>query len=426
MRNALVIAGNDLHRRLRDRSVLIQGVVGPLVLATIISFAFGGFDTFKIEVALVDEDQTVTSAAIVEGLAQAVNEDQDGGLKIREVATAADARRMVEGEVDDGGDDVGGMIVLPAGFCDSLASDPLPIETVLNEESQLAGDVTESLAGGIAGRVDLTRVAVNTALRVAAAEGEIDKVADLGDDGCEPAMSTTGESTGTTGETGATGESSAGAEVEPAIVVADQSYSGDYNPASYYGPGMAILFAFFAVGIGARSILSERRDGTLLRVRAAPVTDRTILFGKTVGVATLGLSSIVIVWIVTSLALGANWGPIWGALLVIICVVVSISGLSMLVTALARTEAQADGFTAMLALVLALLGGSFVSPSGLPPLLEEISAFTPNGLALRAFTDLAVGGAGLAAIFPYLAGMMTIGVCSGIAALVLLHRKVLS
>ncbi|KAA0233867.1 MAG: hypothetical protein JJLCMIEE_01148 [Acidimicrobiales bacterium] len=409
MRNAFVIAGNDLHRRLRDRSVLIQGVVGPLVLATIISFAFSGFDTFKVDVALVDEDQTVTSAAIVDGLVEAVNEGEGEGLEIREVATAAEARRMV----DDDDDDVGGMIVLPRGFCESLRTEPLPIGTVINEESQFAGEVTESLAGGIAGRVDLARVAVNTALRVAAGEGEFDKVADLADDGCGPATS-------------ATAGSGAGVEVQPAIVVADQSYSGEYNAVSYYGPGMAILFAFFAAGIGARSILGERREGTLVRVRAAPVTDRTILFGKTVGVATLALSSIVIVWIVTSLALAANWGPIWGALLVIVCVVVAIAGLSMLVTALARTEAQADGFTAMLALGLALLGGSFISPGGLPPLLQEVSAFTPNGMALHAFTDLAVGGAGLAGILPHLAGLITIGACSGIAALVLLQRKVLS
>ena len=38
---ASLIAGITLRRRLRNRSFLVQAVLGPLLLATIISLAFG-------------------------------------------------------------------------------------------------------------------------------------------------------------------------------------------------------------------------------------------------------------------------------------------------------------------------------------------------------------------------------------------------
>src|SRR5438270_162170 len=43
------------------------------------------------------------------------------------------------------------------------------------------------------------------------------------------------------------------------------------RPAAYFGPGMALFFLFFTVGLGSRSLLSEGDRGTLARLRAAPI-----------------------------------------------------------------------------------------------------------------------------------------------------------
>ena len=51
---ALLIAGKDLRLRFRDRSVLMLGFAAPLMIATLMSFAFKGTDSFHVTVVVVD------------------------------------------------------------------------------------------------------------------------------------------------------------------------------------------------------------------------------------------------------------------------------------------------------------------------------------------------------------------------------------
>lgn len=66
---ALVVAGKDLRRRLRDRTAYIVGVVAPLVLAGLISVAFGGSGfAFSATFAVVDQDGGQLARAFVDDM----------------------------------------------------------------------------------------------------------------------------------------------------------------------------------------------------------------------------------------------------------------------------------------------------------------------------------------------------------------------
>jgi len=70
----------------------------------------------------------------------------------------------------------------------------------------------------------------------------------------------------------------------------------------------------------------------------------------------------------------------------------------------ARTKRQAEGISNAVVFGLALLGGNFVFLSQSPAVMQRIALLTPNGWALRAFTDLSTTGGGLgAAAVPVLA-----------------------
>jgi ABC-2 type transport system permease protein len=189
---------------------------------------------------------------------------------------------------------------------------------------------------------------------------------------------------------------------------------------------MAILFLFFTVGAGARSLIVERQEGTLQRIRAAPVTDGQILLGKTIAVMALGLASLLVVWLATSKLFKARWGDPVGVLVVIVAVVIAVAGISMLVSAAARTEPQAEALTSATAFVLALLGGNFLSPGSMPDLLAKLSLLTPNGWALRSFTQLGAAQASVVDVLPAVGIMLGIGVVAGALGLRGLRRKVAS
>jgi ABC-2 type transport system permease protein len=186
---------------------------------------------------------------------------------------------------------------------------------------------------------------------------------------------------------------------------------------SYYAPAMAMFFVFFGVPFGARSFFTERREGTLDRIVAAPVPAAAVLLGKALSVFAYALVSLLTVAVVTSLAFGARWG---GPLpVVILCVAIStaVVALTAFVIGVSRTDRQAEGFAAIVVFGLALLGGNFIFMSTAPPFLRRLALATPNGWALRGFTDLATGLGAHAVVEPVVAILVFSFVVGGIAAL---------
>ena len=156
----------------------------------------------------------------------------------------------------------------------------------------------------------------------------------------------------------------------------------DVSPAGYYGAAMSILFLFFTTGFAARSILAEKRDGTLARLLSGPTPPAAVIGGKTASVSVLGLAGFVTVWGVTTLLFGAYWGPPAAVLALMAATVVAVAGVATLVASLARTRQQAESYTAMVTFALALIGGNFLGPGQLPEVLSRLALLTPNGWAL--------------------------------------------
>jgi ABC-2 type transport system permease protein len=107
--------------------------------------------------------------------------------------------------------------------------------------------------------------------------------------------------------------------------------------------------------------------------------------------------------VVTSVVFGARWGP--AAPVALLCVLTSLSVVSLtaLVITSARTERQAEGLASIIVFALALLGGNFVALSRESDWLRRLALLTPNGWALRGFTDLSTDAGAGAVVRPALA-----------------------
>ena len=62
MHPVVAIAVKDLRQRLRDRSAWVLGIFAPMLVAGLISLAFGGAQSFHTTVAVVDEDHGAIAA----------------------------------------------------------------------------------------------------------------------------------------------------------------------------------------------------------------------------------------------------------------------------------------------------------------------------------------------------------------------------
>jgi ABC-2 type transport system permease protein len=391
LRTALLVAGKDLRQRLRDRSALVIAFVAPFVLASIIGLAFGGDDAFKATYAVADADKGPVATGFTDGVLASP------GLRdlvtVRQV-DAGEARALVDrGDAD-------AAFLLPAGFSASVQRGGAATITVLESgENPIAGQVARSLAEAYAAELAATQLAVRTAL------------------------DTAGQPPPAAAEARRLGERAAAGRL-PVRLAEGQVGGRTIEAANYFGPSMAIFFLFFTVSFGARSILAERRQGTMRRLLASTASPSGVLAGKALAAFVLGTASVLVMWLATTLVFGADWGDPVAVVALTVSSVLSAIGVTALVITLARTDEQAEGYSSLVVFTLALLGGNFVYLAQLPELLQRVSLLTPNGWALRGFVDLVADGGGLATVAAPVAVTLGVGLVTGGLALYRARRMV--
>jgi ABC-2 type transport system permease protein len=391
LRTALLVAGKDLRQRLRDRSALVIAFVAPFVLASIIGLAFGGDDAFKATYAVADADTGPAATGFTDGVLASP------GLRdlvtVRQV-DAGEARALVDrGDAD-------AAFLLPAGFSASVQRGGAATITVLESgENPIAGQVARSLAEAYAAELAATQLAVRTAL------------------------DTAGQPPPAAADARRLGERAAAGRL-PVRLAEGQVGGRTIEAANYFGPSMAIFFLFFTVSFGARSILAERRQGTMRRLLASTASPSGVLAGKALAAFVLGTASVLVMWLATTLVFGADWGDPVAVVALTVSSVLSAIGVTALVITLARTDEQAEGYSSLVVFTLALLGGNFVYLAQLPELLQRVSLLTPNGWALRGFVDLVADGGGLATVAAPVAVTLGVGLVTGGLALYRARRMV--
>ncbi|MBN1484361.1 MAG: ABC transporter permease [Chloroflexia bacterium] len=172
-------------------------------------------------------------------------------------------------------------------------------------------------------------------------------------------------------------------------------------------PGFTVLFVFLTAQVTASSIFQEKKQGSFRRLLSAPISRASILLGKMVPNVVLTLLQIVVVF-----AVGVCLMPLMGldrlslgndplALIVVsILLALCSTGMGVLISALAQSEAQIGGISAMVLWVLGAIGGAFFPTYLMSGPIQTIGSFVPHYWALRAYNDLFVYGRGLGDILP--------------------------
>ncbi len=176
-------------------------------------------------------------------------------------------------------------------------------------------------------------------------------------------------------------------------------------------PGYTIYGIFWIVSLLASSVLQEKREGTFRRLLVAPMNRAVMLTGKLVPYYLINLTQIVIMLGASHLLFGLSLGPSPAGLMIVsMAAAATATGLGVLVSALARTEAQVGGFTVLLLLTLSALGGCFVPRFVMPEWLRTIGLVTPHAWALDAYQDLLVRGYGLPDVLPKVGALVAFAV----------------
>jgi len=381
MKAALIIAAKDLSQRIRDRSAIMLGIIAPLGLALIFAMIIPDTsgDSFDVHVGVVDQDHGAISAAFINEVLPAV--EADGLLHSDRYSTATEARD----DVDAG--NLTAAYIFPEGFSSALESGgSATVEIVGNVDASISTQIAKAVLDSYLAEVDAVGIAVGTAM--------------------------------VAGETDVSGIAAAAMDMPAAITLTDINADNvELDMTTFFGAGMAVFFLFFTVQFGVSSLLEERQLGTLPRLLGAPIKRWSIVGGKAITSFVLGLVSMVVLAVGTTIFIGAEWGSPVGVLILMICGVLSALGIMALVAVVAKTPEQAANYQAIVAVALGMLGGTFFPLSQGPRFLAMLSKLTPHAWFLEGLGDLSAGQGLNVIVVPSLAMLAFFVVTAGIASL---------
>ncbi len=385
----ITITRKELAQRFRDRSFFIIGIAAPLILALIFDLILGNAvddnASLTFDYGVVNEDDGQIGAAFDQMLAGMVEEGFVDLTTYEDEATAQEV-------VDDG--DVDAVFIVPTGTSAAVQIGQAEIRVLGNVDSDIGAAVATSIANQFAARARTATIAAQAAVEVGAI-GPADMGAAIAD---------------------------AAALDEPLDLETIEVQSRQVDTTTFFIAGLGIFFTFFIVGLSVTSMLDERSGGTLARLLAAPIRPAAIVAGKTLASIILGIVAMLFLMLASTLLMGAEWGNVFFAILLILATVFAAAGLMTFAGGLARSSEQAGNLQSIVALTMAMLGGTFVPITVESGILDTLRYMTPNAWFIRGLGDVAGEAYGDAMLAVFV--LIGIGVVFGALGLFIVRRVV--
>jgi ABC-2 type transport system permease protein len=405
----------------RDRAALALSFILPISFFSIFATIFGAAhdSTPKINVIVVDEDQSRASADLMRGLGR---EDSlvvhtRPSPKSKTAApepeyTAATA----EAAVKAGNAPVA--LVIPKGFGQNPISfggdSTAPEIQLLNDSSD---QIAPQMVAGLLQKVGMT------ALGPAMAEKGMEytdqyiggftpdqrKKIDASMDKWRQSEAESAASPSASGSTagGASGFSGPVSVKSRAVVGQDKR-----SPMiSFYAAGIGVMFLLFTASNSAGALLDEAEGGTLDRVLSSHVTMTTLLAGKLAFNTLLAFTQLTVMflwaWAVFKLDLFTH---IPGFLAMGLCSAFAVAAFGMLLASICHTRAQLGALSTLLILTMSAIGGSMFPRFLMPAAMQKAGLFTINGWAIDGFTKVFWRDLPVKDLWPQVGVLLAVGI----------------
>ncbi len=322
MRALLVMTAADLRLRIRNRTVVIFGLLVPLGLIGVFHLVVGSsidprLDPVTVAASVPAGDRF---AAVVVGAVTGLD-----ALDVRvEQMSPTEARdAAADGEADLA-------VLVPDGFADDVREGRATTLRIV--------DGANTVETGIVAFVVEAAVEQLRGAAVAARAGALA--------GVPP------DRLGAVARRAAT--------AGPAVTFTEGTAADEQlPPAGTLVAGQAGLFLVFTVGFGVLALLAEREAGTLARLRSMPVRPGLIVAAKVLSAFILGLGATTVLLVTGALLFDVDFGSPVAVGVLVLCAVAAATSLTFLVARVARTAEQASLAQAILAMLLGVAGGAF-------------------------------------------------------------------
>ena len=369
-RQSFLLALKDTRIFFRDRAALTFAFLLPFVFVIGFSLALRGAgpDNESLQFTIATQETTGISVQAVETIITAT----EG------TATAMDYAAAVAA-VDSGG--LAGFVSFPPDFTQRLISG----ETASLEVT--VGDV------GIADEAALRGFAQEVASRFSEAQATLATVIALG----YPS------------EAAAIMDELLSDVSGPAIDIQVEQVGeiAPFNTSNFVLPGYLTMFVFFTAAMGAEALARERQTHTLERLMANGVRRESLIVGKFLAGAIIGVVQVAVMWTVGALAFNIDLGASPVAVVVLsLLMVLASAAFGVLLASFVSNVRTASAAGVLTSLVLAPIGGSWWPLFITPPFMQFLARFTPHGWANDGLNRLMLFGAQFTDVLPSMAALL--------------------
>jgi len=156
-------------------------------------------------------------------------------------------------------------------------------------------------------------------------------------------------------------------------------------------PGIVGMTAMFGSINETMSIVWDKSLGVFDRILAAPVSSTSIIVGKTMSGAVMGVISAVVLLIIGSMIFGVSFINISFVLLIILLASFSFTGIGTIISGLASEPREAMMLSNLLRFPMMFLGGVFFPVESMPMPLPYVARALPLTYATEALRAIEVG-----------------------------------
>lgn len=369
------LMSKELRQTFRDKRMIALLIIAPLMQLIVLGYAVN-LDVVHIPLVAVDEDRTPESRRFLEGLAagdtfdRVAHEDVAGALALVERGTVPVA------------------VIVPRGFARDLARGrPAQVQALVDGGDSNRAIVAQSAlsAYGVSRSLALMRERLQAA---AASMGVTPRISQV--------------------------------RVEPRVF-----YNPTLESRIYFVPGVAAtLLLIVTVVVTSMGLAREREMGTLEQVMVTPISPVTLVLGKTLPYAVIGLADLGLVVAAGAWIFGV---PLRGNLLVVLLggslYLLSTLGIGLLLSSIARNQQQAFMGAFFIVMPAILLSGFMTPVQNMPDWLQPLSTVDPVRHFVEVMRAVLLKGAGIGDLLPQLAAMAGIGLTVFLTAAMVLYRR---
>lgn len=364
MRTILFIIRKEIQQVLRDRILLLQIFIPPLLQLLILSQAMT-FEVKQVDLSVVDLDRSAASERLIEQFTASSR------FEVALYTASGDraARSLLTRESN-------AILRIPSGFESDLNGGVGPtVQLIVNAEDGAAAGIIQSYAARI--------------------------VADY--------------STESMGISGNARPVSTVRSSRPSVAIHTRTF---YNPEGAFLGYMAIgllasLVTLVGILITSQNIAREKEIGTLEQLNVTPITRAEFIAGKLIPFWILGLieltMGLVIIRFVFSIPFEGSLPVVYAGAAVYL---IAALGLGLLISTVVQTQQQAQFITFFVLVTFFFLGGIFTPVQSMPGWAQDVAELNPIKHFVEILRSVLMKGAGFADLTREFAAMGAFGLAA--------------